>query len=340
MLYDFFREKYNIVGRESGELPWFNFKGRMSHFSRYKLEEVLRSVREDFTIVDQEIGFAFIVGKRKYKNDDYYDNLKKQLFQLNIISQNIIVETLENKYAMNNILLQIMSKLGIKYFALERSAPYDYIVGVDTGKHKKGGYHVGGCNVIFDSKGKIRRIQPVTAPASGETIELPHIFESLINKTDLKFGGKRVLLLRDGRITGKEKRGLKKISKRYGVSITFLNVVKNNKHLFYTDSENKLGFITDTIALLLPHKMKGARPIKIKEKVLIDKGNEEHERINEEDLKLLCDLTRLNYSMLFREDKSLRIPAPIHYAHKFVKALGRDWKIDKKLLKEGFLYFI
>nr|P0CW38.1 RecName: Full=Putative antitoxin VapB4 [Methanocaldococcus jannaschii DSM 2661] len=57
-------------------------------------------------------------------------------------------------------------------------------------------------------------------------------------------------------------------------------------------------------------------------------------------MQLLYDLTKMNYSALYGEGRYLRIPAPIHYADKFVKALGKNWKIDEELLKHGFLYFI
>lgn len=33
----------------------------------------------------------------------------------------------------NNLLIQIMGKLGIKYFILDSKTPYDYIMGLDTG---------------------------------------------------------------------------------------------------------------------------------------------------------------------------------------------------------------
>lgn len=43
-------------------------------------------------------------------------------------------------------------------------------------------------------------------------------------------------------------------------------------------------------------------------------------------MQLLYDLTKMNYSALYGEGRYLRIPAPIHYADKFVKALGKIGK--------------
>ena len=42
--------------------------------------------------------------------------------------------------------------------------------------------------------------------------------------------------------------------------------------------------------------------------------------------------------LLFRENSMLRLPASLHYADMFVKALGRNWKVSDELLKAGLLY--
>lgn len=337
-IFNFFGNKYNKV-RKNTSLPYFNFKGKVYPFSKDNLESCLKKVRETFSKERNPIGFAFIIGKKKYEKKDYYEDLKMQLFQLDIISQNILIETLGNPYAMNNLLLQIMGKLGIKYFVLHRKVPYDYIIGVDIGKHKKGGYRIGGCTVVFDSSGRIRRIQPVKAPASGETMDLTYVFKYLANRTDLTLKNKNMLVLMDGNIYEKEKEGIKRISEKYLMKITFMNVIKNNKHVFLTDNQGQIGFI-DNIGLLQPHTLKGARPIKIEDKIIFKHGTLEKAPLRKTDLQLLFDLTRLNYSTLFSEKKSLKLPAPVHYADQFVKALGKEWKIHERFLKQGFLYFL
>ncbi|MCL0078018.1 hypothetical protein M1N61_03100, partial [Peptococcaceae bacterium] len=95
------------------------------------------------------------------------------------------------------------------------------------------------------------------------------------------------------------------------------------------------------LGILLPHTTRwGANPLKIDTKFYFENGNVNTSKITIADLQLLYDLTRLNYSTLFSEKLSFRLPAPIHYADKFIKALGKGWEIDEDLLGEGCLYFI
>ncbi len=337
-LIEIFR-KYNKIAEKDERLPKFDFRKKRFTFNRKETENTLNKIRRIKRDEKFDLAFAIIVGKEKYKEYDYYEDLKRQLFQLGIISQNILQKTLENRYAINNLLVQILSKLGVKYFALKSRSSYDYILGVDVGKHEYG-YRIGGCVVVFDSEGKIKRIQPVERLAPGETLDLPKIIEFLINKTDLELKDKSILILRDGTIKQQEKQDLVKISQKYTLKITVINVVKTHNHIIFTDELYNIAVRLNTFTLLLPHKVDGARPIRIDEKIEVNNKGYCAAKLSESDLQLLIDLTRLNYTGLFSDEKSLRLPAPVHYADMFVKALGKDWKIEDNLLKEGFLYFI
>jgi len=333
--------KYNEIRNRAVELPYFDFARKIYEFNRKSLHDVMEKVREEFNSWNKKIGFALIIGKEIYpRESDYYESLKRQLFQRGIISQNIIWDTLRNEYAKNNLLIQIMGKLGIKYFVLDRRVDYDYILGVDVGKGMYGRHRIAGCTVIFDSEGKIRKIVPVEAEAPGETIDLPRIVEYLQNKALIEFGGRKILLLRDGELQRKEKEDLINLSKDLKTCITFMNVKKKHNYKINTEGYG-LAVSFGDLGLLLPHTTPwGANPLKIDQKFDFKEGKQEISTITLEDLKLLYDLTRLNYSNLFSEKLSFRLPAPIHYADKFIKALGKDWKIDEDLLSEGCLYFI
>lgn len=332
-------KKYNRIAGRDTRLPRFNFRRKRFVFSRKEVEKILSKIRKIKQDERFNLAFAIIVGKEKYKEYDYYEDLKRQLFQLNIISQNVLEKTLENKYAINNLLIQILSKLGVKYFALKSRSPYDYILGVDIGKHEYG-HRIGGCVVIFDSEGKIKRIQPVKSLAPGETLDLPKIIEFLINRTDLELRDKNILILRDGTVKQQEKQDLVEISRKYTTKITVMGIVKTGNHIIFTDDLYNIAVSLNNFTLLLPHRTEGARPIRVDEKIEVDGEKINVTKLSGNDLQLLIDLTRLNYTSLFSDEKSLKLPAPVHYADKFVKALEKDWKIESNLLKEGFLYFI
>lgn len=336
-------QRYNMIRRYTySELPYFDFSRRTLQFNRRNLSEIIKQIRKDLP-QDHKIGFALIVGKEKYPEEDYYEDLKRQLFQLRIISQNILWDTLirdTRGYIRNNLLIQIMGKLGIKYFVLQRRVKYDYILGIDVGKGIYGRHRIAGCTVIFDSEGKIRKILPVKAEAPGETINLPRIIEYLQNKNLLDLENKDILILRDGEIQYKEREDLCRVSKEYNVKITFMNLKKNHNYKVNSE-EHGVGISFGDMALLLSHSTAyGANPLKIDQKFGFERGKETLLQIDMEDLGLLYDLTRLNYSALFSERLSFKLPAPVHYADKFIKALGREWEIDEDLLKDGCLYFI
>lgn len=337
-------QKYNKIRKyKASKLPYFDFAGKIYEFNRKRIYDVMGKIRKEFNPKNNKIGFALIVGKEIYSESDYYEDLKRQLFQLRIISQNIIWDTLKGDkrgYARNNLLIQIMGKLGIKYFVLDKRINYDYILGVDVGKGMYGRHRIAGCTVIFDSEGKIRKIVPVEVDAPGETVDLPRIIQYLQNRALIEFKDKKVLLLRDGKLQNKEREDLTNLSRNLKTSITFMNVKKNHNYKIGTDSYG-LAISFEDMGLLLPHTTNwGANPLRIDQKFDFENGDTKTSKIMLKDLQLLYDLTRLNYSSLFSERLSFRLPAPIHYADKFIKALGKGWEIDEDLLSEGCLYFI
>jgi argonaute family protein len=82
------------------------------------------------------------------------------------------------------------------------------------------------------------------------------------------------------------------------------------------------------------------RPIKVDKIIRVfDKGEFKEKPVTLTELELLRNLAYLNYSTI--EGKGgLRLPAPLHYADKLLKALKRGWRVSEEYLKEGMLYFL
>ena len=336
--------KYNKISRTRfTHLPYFDFSGKVLKFNRKHIQKTIQNIRRKTVSTCKKLQFALIIGKEKYPQEDYYEDLKRQLFQMNIISQNVLWNNLNGnycKYVENNLLIQIMGKLGIKYFVLREHADYDYILGVDVGKGMYGNHRIAGCTVIFDSNGRMNKIVPVKVDAPGETVDIPKIIEHLQNKSLLNLEDKDILILRDGKIQLRERRDLSKLSKILKSRIVFLNLKKDHNYRIESN-EQGLAIKLNNITLLLPHTTHyGSKPVKIDQKYRFEDGNESTTPITIEDIKLLYNLTKLNYSSLFNDKLSFRLPAPVHYADKFVKALSKGWEINEELLQRGCLYFI
>jgi len=276
------------------------------------------------------------------KNLDYYEDMKRKLFKYGFITQNIIYEHLlaSRTYEINNLLLQILAKYGMYPYTININHSYDYIIGIDVGNDKYGNRNTAGGISVINKEGVLEKLIPIKIHTNGEKIDLSMFLEELSVHLFLK--NKKILILRDGKLTKNEKESILKEFNRLGLkSVTFMNVVKNHSLRIYDDYEGKKGVILkDNLALLLAHEIRGARAIKIDVKSLIENGNIKNVPLTKEDLELLFNLTNLNYSNLYLFSKRLRLPAPIHYSDKFVKALGKGWEIKENLLLNGFLYFL
>ena len=328
--------KYNTIRKRLPDMPKFDYRGRVIQFSRKTVDELMDEIERE------ELGFALIVGEDMYKDEDYYEGVKRRLFNKSIISQNVIRKNLKDYRVINNLLIQIMSKLGIRYFALDGQLPYDYVLGLDVGNDPYGRRSIGGCSVVFDNNGKLEKIVPIEATTGGEKMDTKIILERIQDGEYLDFRGKRVLILRDGRSHLSEVRKIEGLSRRWKAEFTVLGILKSSPIRLGTDDYGYGGVINEHLGLLLAHstKSRGARPVVVENKWIVSEGSTERGLLTDRDIEVLWKLTKLNYSTLFGGGFNLRLPAPVHYADKFVKALGKGWKIREELLREGFLYFI
>jgi len=345
----FFGRYNEIAGLSRIKLPYFNYAGKTIYFSNAEdaarqVKELMSSEKFEVEFKEAKVKFALIVGKEVYADDDYYEELKRLLFKMGVISQNVLWENLTNRglyrSVLDNLTLQIHSKLGIKYFALKYDTNYDYILGIDAGPDATGIARIGGCAVVYDSRGVIKEIYPVKVPQPGETVNMSRIFEELVYRSGLNFDKKSVLVLRDGKIQKEEINHFVDISKKHGIDLTIIGVRKNHSTRMFTDEIGSYAIVGD-VAFLLPHTTDaGSVPVKIEEKVRIDGESVSREKITDADVELLYALTKMNYSTLFGKYLNIKLPAPVHYADKFVEAIRKDWELDRELLKRGMLYFI
>jgi len=101
--------------------------------------------------------------------------------------------------------LDFFGKLGIKYFALKYEIPYDYVLGIDVGYGESYTSKVAGCVTLHTSEGELRNIIPVAKEMfkDSEKARINAILEEIESKKDkygITFEGKKVLILRDGRL--------------------------------------------------------------------------------------------------------------------------------------------
>jgi len=342
--------RYNEIANSSKiKLPYFNYAGKTIYFSNAEdaarqVKELMNSEKFETEFRGAKVKFALIVGKEVYADDDYYEELKRLLFKMGIASQNVLWKNLTNRKlyqsVLDNLILQMHSKLGIKYFALKYDTNYDYILGIDAGPDATGVARIGGCAVVYDSRGVIKEIYPVKVPQPGETVNMSRIFEELVYRSGLNFDRKKVLVLRDGKIQKEEINHLVEISKKHGIGLTIIGIRKNHSTRMFTDEIGSYAIVGD-VAFLLPHTTDaGSVPVKIEEKVRINGKSVTREKITDSDIELLYTLTKMNYSTLFGKYLNIKLPAPVHYADKFVEAIRKDWELDRELLKRGLLYFI
>jgi len=283
-----------------------------------------------------DFGLAIIFGTNNY------EKIKRGLLDKNYISQFVRIETIKSnnwKYAKRNIIFQISHKIGIRYFALESKIPYDYIIGLDVSR--KENVNLGGCAVIHDPSGILNTIFPIQIPQEGEKIDIAFIIEKLKNKECIKLNDKKFLILRDGRIYESELEKLKKISRDYRCEILIIGIIKN--HITFINSDDYGIYLNfANVIFLLPHKTKSGneKPLKIEGAYLIKNGQTNKFQLNEEIIKVLYNLTRLNYSSVNDNGMSIRCPAPIHYVDKFLNFCHLTGEHYKELLEKDCLYFI
>jgi argonaute family protein len=357
-LYEYLRRFWEKAGYR---LPRLSLKGCLSFRRDSDFIEIAEKAGE---LTGGVLSYALIFGRRVVEDEDYdvpdyYDDLKKVLFARGIISQNVSVErylgedgSVDSRtvgYAFSNIFYDMLGKLGITLFTSKLNTRYDLIIGVDVGEGEVEESRTVGSIVVFSGDGVLITVIPVyvTSYPGRETGRIKDLLEYAEERGYVRFKNRRILLLRDGRLTREEQEQLKDFTRKRQCVIEVVNVKKRTPFQQLEPDRDKKGTV-DWYAdigdsyLLRSHTPRTGlpRPIKVDKIIRVfDKGELKEKPITSTELELLRNLAYLNYSTIEGRG-GLRLLAPLHYADKLLKALKRGWKVNEEYLKEGMLYFL
>lgn len=140
-----------------------------------------------------------------------YDHFKSLTIGNDIPSQVVHQTTTHNSYALGNIALGMLSKVGNVPYVLSTPLPYaDIVVGIDIARRRKtrltGSLNATAIARIYQNTGEFLQYVIHDAQLEGETIPAD-VLHSLFPPA--LFTGKRVVIHRDGLFRGDEKQALK-----------------------------------------------------------------------------------------------------------------------------------
>jgi len=178
-----------------------------------------------------------------------YHHFKSLTIGMGIPSQVVTQSTMNNQFALANIALGVLSKIGNIPFVLAEPLPYaDIIVGIDIARRKKerlsGSVNATAIARVYQRNGEFLQYALFDAPLEGETIP-SYVLQVLFPQS--VFAGKRVLVHRDGLFRGDEKQVLKDWGKRLQAEFHLVELLKTGAPRLY-------GLNTQTQGAQLPLK--------------------------------------------------------------------------------------
>jgi len=249
--------------------------------------------------------------------DRIYNQLKELTLNRNIASQIVEKTTINNKFALGNIILGILGKIGNIPYALAEPLPYaDYIVGIDIAREKKrvlpGTINATAIIRIYMSNGEMMHYQILDVPIEGETIP-DTVLESLF-PYDV-FNNKKVVIHRDGYFRGQEKDILLTWAIKIKAIFHLVEVIKTGSPRVYSLKGNEVSHPTKGDAFKISHK----EAFLISSLPAFTNGtpNPIHIRTNsefeiEKAIHSVLSMTILHYGSL----RAPRLPVTIHYSDK------------------------
>jgi Piwi domain len=178
-----------------------------------------------------------------------YHHFKSLTVGMGIPSQVVTQSTMSNQYALANIALGLLSKIGNVPYVLAEPLPYaDILVGIDIARRKKerlsGSVNATAIARVYQGNGEFLQYALYDAPLEGETIP-SYVLQALFPQS--VFAGKRVLVHRDGLFRGEEKQALKEWGKRLRAEFHLVELLKTGAPRLY-------GVNTQTQGAQLPLK--------------------------------------------------------------------------------------
>jgi hypothetical protein len=258
--------------------------------------------------------------------DSYY-HFKSLTIGQGIPSQVVYESTLNKQYALANIILGIVGKTGSIPFVLANPMEYaDLIVGIDIARRRKerlaGTINATAVARIYFSNGQFLRYVIHDEPLEGETIPESTLQALFPSK---EFGGKRVVIHRDGYFRGNEKQALRDWAHKIGAEFFFVEIIKTGAPRLYAISsqgilqppKGSMFKISETEALLVsslpPFTDATPRPLHIRTELPFTIEKAAH--------SILC-LTLLHYGSL----RPPRLPVTIHYTDRIAYLVLRGIK--------------
>jgi argonaute-like protein implicated in RNA metabolism and viral defense len=180
-----------------------------------------------------------------HRSDDpssLYNVAKEITIGAGIASQVVYQKTIENNYADANIIMGILGKTGNIPYVLAVPLPFaDVVVGLDIGRRKMnngGSLNMGAMSRIYLNDGHLLGYNFASGKLlEGETIP-PQILENIFPPEE--FGGKRVIIHRDGRFPNLELKSLMQWGEDIRAEFYPIEVTKSGTPRMYRQIKGKI----------------------------------------------------------------------------------------------------
>ena len=231
-----------FLQRLQNELRAFTFASQITHIEtiRGTSRNILEQAINRLSLKSPSMILALLSdGEDKISEDEalwgMYDHLKSLTIGMGIPSQVVTRSTMSNSFALGNIALGILSKLGnIPYVLAEPLSYADIIVGIDIARRKKerlaGSMNATAIARMYQESGEFLQYVIHDAPLEGETLP-PEVLYALFPSSS--FAGKRVVIHRDGLFRGDEKQVLRQWAQQLGAVFHCVEVLKTGTPRIY-----------------------------------------------------------------------------------------------------------
>lgn len=185
---------------------------------------------------------------QQYGNGDddewtLYDHFKSLALAQDIQSQVIQPKNINNKWVIGNVALGILAKTGNIPYILANPIQYaDFIVGIDVSRRIKsnrpGTMNTAAMAKIYLANGELLRYSIREATVEGEKIP-KHILQGIFPVDE--FGGKRIVIHRDGRFPDGEIPDLLEWGNQINSQFYFVEIIKSgNPRMYKQEGPNTL----------------------------------------------------------------------------------------------------
>jgi hypothetical protein len=206
--------------------------------TRIKIEEYVRNLLDK----NPDVLLLFLPGSPYDEEEEeewsIYDDFKEITTGKDVASQVVYESTLlkqDIRFAVSDVVLGMLGKTGNIPFILADPLPYaDMVVGIDIARKKKerqqGSMNAVAVTRIYMNNGYLLKYTINDYQIEGETIP-KHVLIRLFPADE--FGGKRVVIHRDGYFRGEEKQVLQNWAKEIGAVFYLVEIIKSDNPRIY-----------------------------------------------------------------------------------------------------------